>query len=194
MLIKWLCYLYFKLTGWEYVEYNIPKDLRSFVMLGAPHTSNWDFIPAMSVALMTKRNAHFVIKSEWLKFPLNLIFKPLGAIGVDRKSIQSGKVKSSTDAMADLFKTNKDFVLMIAPEGTRSANDQWKTGFYYIAQKAGVPLVLGFDDWKEKKAGLGKVIYPTNFEKDMQDIMDFYKNIHAKVPEKFKLDKNHYRP
>jgi hypothetical protein len=93
--------------------------------------------------------------------------------------------------MAELFKTNKEFVLMIAPEGTRSANDQWKTGFYYIAQKAGVPLVLGFDDWKEKKAGLGKVIYPTNFEKDMQEIMQFYQNIHAKFPEKFKLDKNY---
>jgi len=190
MLIKWLCYLWFKITGWEYVEYNIPKELRSFVMIGAPHTSNWDFIPAMSVALGTKRNAHFVIKSEWLKFPFNLIFKPLGAIGVDRKSIKTGQVKSSTDAMADLFKKHKDFVLMIAPEGTRSPNDQWKSGFYYIAQKAGVPLVLGFDDWKEKKAGLGKVIYPTDFEKDMKEITDFYRNITAKNPQNFKLDKN----
>lgn len=171
----------------------VPDDVHSFVMIGAPHTSNMDFLPAMSVAHLMKRKARFVIKKEWLTFPLNYFFGPLGAIGVDRKASKEGHPMSYTDSMAALFNHQDDFVLMIAPEGTRSPNPQWKTGFYYIAQKAGVPIVLAYADFKKKEVGLGKVIYPKNFEQDMQEIMSFYQDKHGRIKENFKLDEKFFK-
>lgn len=185
-MLKSVCTLIFKATGWTFKS-DLPKDLRSFIFLGAPHTSNYDFIPAMAVATLMGRNARFVIKDDWMKFPMNLIMGPAGAIGLDRKKLKAGNA-SNTDAMAQLFKEYPELVLMIAPEGTRSPNPNWKTGFYYIAQKANVPIVLGYADFKTKTAGTGPVIYPADFDKDMKAIMDFYQNIHGKVPENFHLD------
>ena len=189
-MIKLICSQIFSMTGWKFIN-NTPKDLHSFVLVGVPHTSNWDFIPAMTVAHRSGIKAKFVIKKEWLRFPMNLFLKPIGAVGIDRAKIKTGAVTSSTDLMAELFTEHKDLILMIAPEGTRSANDEWKSGFWHIAHKAGVPLVLAFADYAKKEAGLGKVIYPTEFDKDMRAIMDFYRNITACRPEKFKLDRRY---
>lgn len=185
-MIKFACSLIFRLSGWKY-EIHLPKDLRSFIFLGAPHTSNYDFIPAMSMAFFMHRNAKFVIKKEWLKFPMNLFLGPAGAIGIDRNKVKTGS-SSTTDAMAQLFNEYPELVLMIAPEGTRSPNESWKTGFYYIAQKAKVPIVLGFADFSKKVAGTGPVIYPTNFEEDMKKIMEFYSSVQGHRPENFKVD------
>jgi 1-acyl-sn-glycerol-3-phosphate acyltransferase len=186
-MVKQICTGIFKLTGWKYRE-NIPKELKSFVFIGAPHTSNYDFIPAMAVSYLMKRNAHFVIKKEWLKFPLGIFFKLIGGIGVERNALKKSKSSSSTDDMAKLFFDHEGFVLMIAPEGTRSPNANWKTGFYYIALKAKVPLVLGYANYKNKEAGLGLVLYPTDFEKDMVTITEFYKEMEGLVQENFLLD------
>lgn len=188
-MIRKLFALIFTLSGWKFAD-KIPNDVRSFVFIGAPHTSNHDIVPAMAVSSMMKRNARFVIKKEWLRFPLNLFFSPMGAIGLDRALLKS-KTASNTDVMAKLFKEHKEFVLMISPEGTRSPVKNWKTGFYYIAQKAGVPIVLGFCDYKNKVAGMGMVIYPTNFEEDMKTIMNFYRNIEGKIPSNFALDERY---
>lgn len=185
-MIRQICTLIFKASGWTYKS-SIPEDLRSFVMIGAPHTSNYDFIPTMAVSYNMKRQAHFVIKKEWLKFPLNLFFKPLGAIGLDRTVLKTKSV-NNTDLMAGLFKNHPEFVLMISPEGTRSPVKNWKTGFYYIAQKANVPIVLGYANYKNKEAGLGMVIHPNNFEEDMHKIMDFYRGMTGHVPGNFILD------
>ena len=114
--------------------------------------------------------------------------KQTGAIGIDRKEIKKNNSSNTTDLMAELFQKYKDLVLMISPEGTRKPNANWKSGFYYIASKARVPIVLGYADWAKKEAGLGKVIYPTNFEEDMKAIMDFYRNITGKHHQNFKLD------
>lgn len=185
-MLKTVCALIFKATGWKF-ESDLPEDLRSFIFLGAPHSSNYDFVPAMSVAYFMKRHARFVIKDDWMKFPLNLIMGPAGALGLDRKKLKEGKA-STTDAMAALFKQFPELVLMIAPEATRSPNENWKTGFYYIAQKANVPIVLGFADFRRKVAGTGPIIYPQDFEQDMRKIMSFYKQVTACKPSNFKLD------
>lgn len=174
--------------GWKF-EGELPDDLRSFVYLGAPHTSNHDVFPAMVVGQHLKRNCKFVIKSEWTKFPFGLILKPAGAIGLDRGNLKEKNRESTIDIMARMFKEHKDLVLLIAPEGTRKPVDKWKTGFYYIAQKAGVPIVCGFGDYEKKTFGIGPIIYPTNFEEDMKKIMEFYASIHPKNPENFKLHK-----
>ncbi len=185
-MLRSVCTLIFKATGWKF-QSDLPKDLRSFIFLGAPHTSNHDFMPAMAVATLMHRNTRFVIKDDWMKFPMNMVMGPAGAIGLDRKKLKDG-AGSNTDAMAHLFTEYPELVLMIAPEGTRSPTETWKTGFYYIAQKANVPIVCGFADFTKKVAGTGPVIYPTDFEKDMTQIMDFYRTIEGKEPENFKLD------
>lgn len=179
-----------KASGWKFVS-EVPDSLRSFVLIGAPHTSNHDFVPAMGLAHFMNRNAKFVIKSDWLKFPLNLVMVPAGAHGIDRSKLLEHGHKSNVEVMADLFQELSDFVLMIAPEGTRKATSQWKTGFYYVAQKAKVPIVLGFADYEKKIAGLGTVIYPSDFEKDMKAIMSFYQNIRGKIPSNFRLDERY---
>lgn len=186
-MIKAICSLIFKLSGWK-LKGTLPEDLRSFILLGAPHTSNHDFIPAMAVARYMKRDSRFLIKDSWLRFPLNLILKPAGAIGVDRKKLKTLGKASSTDILAQLFKDNPELVLMISPEGTRSPNPNWKTGFYYIAQKAQVPIVLAYADFEKKEAGFGPVIYPRDFNEDMSQIMNFYMKVKGKRPDNFKID------
>jgi 1-acyl-sn-glycerol-3-phosphate acyltransferase len=186
-MIKFVCSQIFSLMGWRYSQ-NLPQGVRSFVIVGAPHTSNWDFVPAMTLVYRSGLNAKFVIKKEWLRFPLGLVLRPIGAIGIDRNKIKTGAVSSSTDLMAHLFEDNEDISLMIAPEGTRSATHEWKSGFWHIAHKANVPLALAFADYKTKRAGIGLVLHTSDFEKDMRTIMDFYRSIHPCQPDKFKLD------
>jgi 1-acyl-sn-glycerol-3-phosphate acyltransferase len=189
-MIKQTIALYFKLSGWNFIN-NVPDDVRSFVFLGAPHTSNYDIIPTLAVARLMGRNAKFIIKSDWLKFPLNIVLVPLGAIGIDRNKLKQNNRLSHTDTMAQFFKEYSELALMISPEATRGPNPNWKTGFYYIAQKAGVPIVLGFADYARKEAGLGKVIYPSDFAADMKAIMEFYSSIGGRKPENFKLDEKY---
>ncbi len=174
--------------GWKF-EGKLPDDLRSFVYLGAPHTSNHDVFPAIVIGHFIKRNCKFVIKSEWLKPPFGFFLKAAGAIGLDRSKLKDKERESNIDVMARLFKEYDELVLLIAPEGTRKPVEKWKTGFYYIAQKAGVPIVCGFGDYEKKTFGVGPIIYPTDFEKDMKTIMDYYKTIIPKNPQNFKLHK-----
>ena len=186
-MLKKACLLFLKACGWK-IKSDVPDNLRSFIMIGAPHTSNVDFIPAMAIGQFLHRNTRYIIKDDWLKFPLNLIFAPTGAIGINRKKLKEEGKASTTDQMADLFKKYPDLVLMISPEGTRSPNPNWKTGFYYIAQKANVPIVLAYADYKKKELATGPIIYPENFEQDMAKIMKFYDGIQGKKPQHFVLD------
>ena len=186
-MLKWVCTFLFKIRGWKYID-KIPSDLRSFVFIGAPHTSNFDIIPTMAISYLMKRNTKFVIKDQWLNPPLGVILRSVGAIGINRKHIQSKGSNNTTELMAALFTAHKELVLMIAPEGTRSPNANWKSGFYYIAQKANVPIVLGYADYEKKEAGLGEVLYLTNFDDDMKKITQFYQHLKGKNPENFKLD------
>jgi len=186
-MIRQICTIIFKISGWRFNN-QIPDELRSFVFLGAPHTSNFDFIPAMAVSKLMNRQAHFVIKHTWMKFPMNLFFKPIGGVSVDRRLLADGKSANNTDLMASLFNGKSEFVLMIAPEGTRSPMKKWKTGFYYIAQKANVPIVCGYADYEKKEAGMELIIYPKDFDQDMLAITNYYRGVKGKVPEKFVLD------
>lgn len=187
-MFKQICHQLTRLNGWKYVG-EIPPDLKSFVVVGAPHTSNWDFFPAMGLMHLLNRNTRFTMKKSWLRFPMNFLLENMGALGIDRDQIQKDGQNNTTDTLSELFKTHKNLVLMISPEGTRKPNDNWKTGFYYIAKKAGVPLVLVFADYEKKVAGIGKIIYPSDYDKDMHEINQFYKNIKGKNQSNFKLDK-----
>lgn len=189
-MIKTICNFLYRWKKWKFV-FNVPDDVKSFVLIGAPHTSNLDFFVAMYMSYqMSQRglNSRFVIKQEWMNFPFNLIMGPLGAYGLDRSKAKDANM---TEVMASLFDIEKNFVLMIAPEGTRKAQNNWKTGFYYIAAKAGVPIALGFGDYKNKVCGVGKLIYPRDFESDMREIMEFYQASWGKIPENFLIDKKY---
>lgn len=155
----------------------------------APHTSNWDFIFGMGAVAVMKLNQRFVIKKEWIRWPLKKLMFSLGALPIDRNKKASGDQKSSVDAIAELFAERTELRLVITPEGTRSRVEKWKTGFYYVALKANVPIALAFINYETKTCGVDKIIYPSgDFKADMKLIMDFYKNIKGKNPENFALD------
>lgn len=179
-----------KLLGWN-INNNIPKELfGKCVMIAAPHTSNWDYPLSISSMAALGVNIRYTIKEQWMKPPYGWFFRLMGGIGVDRSPKKTGDNRIKlVDAIADLYNHHDKLAVMVPAEGTRSLQTNWKTGFYYIALKANVPIVLGYLDFKEKIGGIGKVIYPTgDINKDMMEIMDFYKDINPKFPHKFSLD------
>lgn len=184
--------LFMKIMGWKMNLNGLnPKNFNRAVMLAVPHTSNWDLPLARAAFYLMGIPVRFTVKKEWMKFPFNLLVGPLGGIAIDRSPRKEGEERRSmTDAMIDLFNERKELVVLVTPEGTRSYNDRWKTGFYYVALGAKVPIALGYLDYAKKEAGVGLVFQPTgDMEADMQRIMDFYRDIKGKYPAKFTTDK-----
>ena len=177
------------IMGWE-VVYPIPKEAQRCVMTAAPHTSNWDGIITRLAFYILGIPVKIAIKDFWTKFPMGLIIKPFGGLGIDRSKKKPNKPrKSQVEQMADFFDQYSKIALVIAPEGTRSLRKEWKMGFYYVAKKANVPITYGYLDYANKRAGVGGPLYPTDdLEKDMKEMMNFYKDIKGKFPEKFTAD------
>ncbi|MDD6210161.1 MAG: lysophospholipid acyltransferase family protein [Bacteroidales bacterium] len=165
--------------GWKTgrIEPDIPK----CVICVAPHTSNWDFIIGKLFYTSLGRFAHFLIKKEWFFFPLNYLFESMGGVPVDRK-----KKGSLTDAMAEEFGKRERFQLAITPEGTRKKVEKWKKGFYHIALKAQVPIMLVYIDYAKKEAGYFKTFIPTgNEEADIAYIKSLYEHVQPRHTERF---------
>ncbi|WP_278362081.1 1-acyl-sn-glycerol-3-phosphate acyltransferase [Acinetobacter schindleri] len=183
-----------KLMGWE-TDNHWPENLSQCVMIAAPHTSNWDALYARLALKALGVNVRITIKDSYMKFPLGPFVRAMGGIGIDRRPKQAGEPRPSmVQVMTDLFKQHPELVMLVTPEGTRARQEQWKTGFYYVAVNAGVPIALAYMDYEQKKAGVGKIIHPTgNFEEDMAEIMDFYAGIQAKFPEEFSVDQRYYK-
>ncbi len=181
--------LIFKLFGWKVTHY-LPDGIKKCVIIVAPHTSNWDFIFGMATVKLMKLQQKFVIKKEWIKFPFKRLFLSLGALPIDRnKKNKEGEKSSAVETMAELFHHHETLRLVITPEGTRSKREKWKTGFYYVALKAKVPIALAFIDYDTKSTGIDTIIYPTgDFKKDMKQIMNFYKNMKGKNSNNFSVD------
>lgn len=192
--MRFISSLILKILGWH-VASEASRIPSRCVMTAAPHTSNWDFIIARAAFFVMGIPVKFTIKKEWMRFPFNLILKPLGAIPIDRKPREKGSPRLSyTEAMVRLLKESDQLVVMVTPEGTRKAASQWKTGFYYTALGAGVPIVLGYLDYGKKEAGTGPVICPTgNVEEDMRAIMKFYAGIQPRHPDKFQPDARYFQ-
>jgi 1-acyl-sn-glycerol-3-phosphate acyltransferase len=176
----------FKKNGWH-VKNGLPDGIKSCVLLAGPHTSNWDTVYALASLEILKVNARIAIKKEIMVFPFGPFLKGVGAISIDRKPKESNERITAVDAMANLYKTNDNLVLMISPEGTRSPVTKWHTGFYYVAKKANVPIVCSYLDYKTKTAGIGPVFYPTeDLDSIMKKVQEFYSTIEPKFPEGFK--------
>lgn len=165
--------------GWK-VDQTIPKE-KSYIILVAPHTSNWDFIVGRLVIGSLRVPQTVMMKKEMFFFPLKYLLKALGAMPINRK-----KSMKIVDYIVEQFNEKEDFVFSITPEGTRSYVEKWKTGFYYIASKANVPIVLGKIDYKRKRAGLADVIYPSgDFDKDFRIIVDVLSEVTGRNPEMY---------
>lgn len=173
---RWLLY---KKLGWtKCVTVAHPN---KFIICLAPHTSNWDFIIGQLYAQAEGFKINFLMKREWFFWPLGVIFKSLGGIPVWRS-----KHTSMTDNLAETAKTKDSFKLCITPEGTRSPNTEWKKGFYFIALKAEIPILLYGVDYEKKKIVCTDSFTPSgNIDKDMPKIKSYFKDFKGKKPENF---------
>ena len=162
--------------GWK-LQSNIPNHAK-YIIIGAPHTSNWDFPLTLLTLSSLGLRFSWVAKHTLFTGPAGSILKSIGGIPVNRKS-RVGFV----GAMVENYHNRDKLIIAIAPEGTRSKTDHWKGGFYQIATQANVPLSLGFIDYKTKTLGLGKTLPLTgNVANDFSAIKDFYKNVEGKYP------------
>lgn len=163
-----------RLFGWR-MEGRTP-DLDKFVLIAAPHTSNWDVFVMLAAAFTFRAELFWIGKDSLFRGPLKALLRWMGGIPINRSGSQNLVAKT-----AALFDQHDRLILAIAPEGTRKKVRYWKTGFYYIAHTAGVPIVMGFIDFQRKVAGLGPTLIPTgDIEADMQTLQAFYANIRGK--------------
>ena len=180
-VMRALGFLFLSVSGWRAEGINpLPQ---KFVLIGAPHTSIWDVPVGLSVAFAYKRRIFFMVKDNAFFWPVGPLLKWLGAIPVNRR-----KRTNMVAQTIELFQENEELIICVPPEGTRSKRKHWKTGFYYIALGAGVPIALGFMDFKRKRGGVGAMMTPTgDIKADFEILREFYKGITAKYPEKVTL-------
>ena len=173
-----------KVAGWKF-DINVPV-MDKCVICVAPHTSNLDFVLALTAYNSVGRKANFLMKSFWFFFPLKYLLRHFGGIPVERS--KDKKHGSLTEKVIKLFQSESYVNLAVTPEGTRSATDKWKTGFLYIAYGAKVPILLAVIDYSTKRMTIDKEFHPTgDIEADMKSIREYYYGWRqaARYPDKF---------
>ena len=162
--------------GWK-LEVTLP-DTKKYVLIGAPHTSNWDFVYMLLFRSAIGIHPRWIGKDTFFCWPFGGLWKRLGGIPVNRRSRHS-----FVDQMVATFQEHDELILVIAPEGTRSKTRYWKSGFYYIALGAGVPIVMGFVDYARKVGGIGPTLMPTgDIQADFAALREFYADKTGKHP------------
>ncbi|MBT3323242.1 MAG: glycerol acyltransferase [Anaerolineae bacterium] len=165
-----------KLFGWSLVA-ELPP-VQKYIMIGAHHTSNWDFPLILLMMAALGLRLHWVGKDSLFKGPKGKVFRGLGGVPVER-----GAKKNFVAQMVDMYNERKKMVITISPEGTRRGSDHWKTGFYHIAQGAKVPVAMAFLDYSRKSIGIGGYFYPTgDMEADIGVFQKFYADKIGKNP------------
>ena len=169
---------FINLAGWK-IEGKMPN-LKKYIIIVAPHTSNYDFLIGLSVRSILKFKASYLAKKELFRWPFGWLFRKLGGYPVDRS-----KKTNLVDAVVDIFNQHEEFSIAITPEGTRKFVPEWKTGFYYIAVKANIPLVLASFDYKKKVVVIADPYFPTGDKlADEKAILDFFKGHEGRFPKK----------
>ncbi len=152
-----------------------------FVIALAPHTSNWDFLLGMLFCWSTGFHCNFIMKSEWFFWPVGGLMRKLGGIPVRRD-----RRNNLTSQLAAEARRSKQFRLCITPEGTRKLQTRWKSGFYYIALEAGIPILLYGLDYKRKLLCCTKIVYPTgDAEREISEIKQYFADFTGKHPKQF---------
>jgi 1-acyl-sn-glycerol-3-phosphate acyltransferase len=178
-MLSYLSALLFRWWGWKATG-RYPHEVPKLVLIVAPHTSNWDFPVGVLVRSSCKINAYFVAKHTIFWGPLGPLMRWMNGIPVDRRA--KGNFVAAT---ADLFKERDYLHIVIAPEGTRTKVDKFKTGFYHIAKMAGVPIALCKFDWEHREVYFDpELFYPTDNEQaDMDYLWNYYKQVKGYNPE-----------
>lgn len=171
--------LILKILGWKIVG-SFPSDLKKYVVAVAPHTSNWDFPLGIAVrSVLGMQKSKFLGKSQLFKPPFGWMFRSLGGIPVDRS-----KSHDLVEQVVQHFNDHEELILALAPEGTRKKVKKLRTGFYFIARKAGVPIIPTGFDFEKREVIIGKPFYPSeNIEHDIDEIISFYRKIKGRNPE-----------
>ena len=177
-ICKWMLY---KKLGWKKTVTVEHPD--KFIICLAPHTSTWDFFFGQLNERAEGLKINFLMKKEWFFWPLGPIFKHMGGIPVWRS-----KHTSLTDNLANTALDREEFRLCITPEGTRKRVEDWKKGFYFIALKANLPILLYGVDYEKKEITCTECFHPTgDVEKDMKHIKLYFKDFKGKKPENFSI-------
>ncbi|MCQ2307345.1 MAG: 1-acyl-sn-glycerol-3-phosphate acyltransferase [Bacteroidales bacterium] len=181
---KWIGEKYLKLRGWTVVG-DIPPEEKKCMIIEAPHTCIEDFLIGLGFFWAREKKVKFLMKKEFFKTPvLRWILKRVGGIPVDRSRGNNMVAKT-----AAVFRQYEELYIVICPEGTRKRVERWKRGFYYIAEIAKVPVVMGFIDYKTKTCGYGPLFYPSgDYDEDWKMIEGFYRGMQGKTKGKFNLE------
>lgn len=175
--------LILKTFGWS-VDITVPDHAKCIICV-APHTSNWDFVIGKLAYASTGRKAGFLMKETWFFWPLKYLLLGIGGIPVPRRK----KGTSLVETIVKKFDSSPRLTIAITPEGTRSRQEKWHTGFLHIAEKSGAHIVLGVIDFSKKKVSITKEFISTgNTESDMRQIKDYYKDFKGKYPGNFCTD------
>lgn len=173
-LLRSLSNLALKLLGWR-IEGEIPEGLDKCVIIAAPHTTNWDLPFSLMVAFSLDMQIHWMGKASLFRFPCSKLMHWLGGIPVDRN--QRGQL---VDTMVETFGRSEKLRILLSPEGTRGEVAQWKSGFYHIANGAGVPIVMAFIDYRNKRAGVLDIHTPQgDYERELIAIQERYNTINS---------------
>ncbi len=164
-----------KLTGWK-VEGQLSTDVKKAVLIAAPHTTNWDMPFSLMMAFKLRLPVYWLGKKTIFKFPFGPLMRWMGGIPVERS-----RSTNMVDSIVQLFDQHDNLLIMMAPEGTRSQVQEWKSGFYHMANGANVPIVLAYIDYQQKRGGIGP-LYQTSgdYPKDLQEIQAFYQPFRGK--------------
>lgn len=172
-------FIFFKIMGWKLIG-TISPEVKKCVLMVMPHTCNFDFFIGLFCRGIINLEMNFVGKKELFTFPFGYYFKSIGGAPLDR----SGG-KNNVDATVDVFNSREVFRMAIAPEGTRKKVTQLRTGFYFIAHKAGVPIIPVAFDYGKKEVKIGAPFITTgNYEEDMKIILAHFKGVQGRFPEK----------
>ncbi len=171
-------FILFTVLGWKF-EGDFPRDIKKYVVIAAPHTSWVDFPIAILSRMASGLMINFIGKASLFNGPFGFFFRGLGGTPVDRT-----KSNNLVDAIVEIFNAKEEFRLGLSPEGTRKKVKTWKTGFYYIAKGANVPIVMATLDFENKKIKISDPYYTTSDkEKDISFLRGFYLNVKGKNPE-----------
>lgn len=180
--MRWLArFIYFKILGWKITgNTTFSKDtIKKSVIIAVPHTSWHDFFIGILLRKIVNVKTNFVAKKELFKWPFGWYFRAVGGAPLDRTSGQN-----KVEAIARLYEGKDEFRLTLAPEGTRKKVEHWKTGFYYIAKAANVPIIMFTLDFKNKQNHISEPFYPTDdVDADFNFMRSFYKGVIGKRPE-----------
>lgn len=179
--MQWLSkFIYSKILGWKVVgNVTMSKDtIKKAVIIAAPHTSWQDFYIALMMRQVIGVKSNYVAKKELFKWPFGYYFRAIGGAPLDRRPGQN-----KVEAIAKLFENRTEFRLALSPEGTRKKVEEWKTGFYYIAKKANVPIIMFTFDFEHKQNKISEPFYPTeDLVADFKYIRSFFDGVKGKVP------------